>query len=153
MRRRHVTIVLMIAALSVVGLAPGTASSAPNTRQNFSITNDINAEGGPVVATGVIDAVGEDIVISEQEDQFVFPAGTLTVIHVPSRGHEHFNERTCTGSFHETGVYVITEGTGEYEGVTGGGRYRATGRFEDACGPEDPTGTFTISARGTIDLP
>ena len=152
MRLRHFLVVLTVAAVGVVGIQ-GTASSAPLTKQNFTLTADISEEGGgTVVASGAINATGEDVVISDTEDQFVFPDGTLTVIHAPVRGKEHFNDKKCTGSFRETGTYVISEGTGQYEGVTGSGNYRAVGRFEDGCeGP--PTGTFTITARGSINLP
>ena len=152
MRLRHVLVALTVAAVGVVGMQ-GTASSAPVTKQNFTLTADITEEGGgPVVASGAINATGEDVVISDTEDQFVFPDGTLTVIHAPVRGKEHFNDKKCTGSFRETGTYVISEGTGLYEGVTGSGRYRAVGRFQDGC-QEVPTGTFTITARGSINLP
>ena len=82
----------------------------------------------------------------------MFPDGTLTVIHAPVRGKEHFNDKKCTGSFRETGSYIISEGTGQYEGVTGSGNYRAVGRFADGC-VGIPTGTFTITARGSINLP
>jgi hypothetical protein len=78
--------------------------------------------------------------------------GTLTIIHAPVRSKEHFNDKKCTGNFRETGTYVISEGTDQYEGVTGSGTYRAVGRFRDGC-EEVPTGTFTITARGSINLP
>ena len=152
MKLRPVLASLAIAAVGVVGVQ-GTASSAPPTRQNFTLTSDISEEGGgTVVASGAINATGEDVVISDTEDLFVFPDGTLTVFHAPERTHEHFNEKRCTATFRETGTYVIAEGTGDYEGVTGSGTYRVVGQIEDACG-ETPTGTVTITARGTINLP
>ena len=151
MKLRPVLAPLAVAAVSVVGVQ-GTASSAPPTRQNFTLTSDISEEGGTVVASGAINATGEDVVISDTEDLFVFPDGTLTVFHAPERTHEHFNEKKCTATFRETGTYVIAEGTDDYEGVTGSGTYRVVGQLEDACG-ETPTGTFTITARGTINVP
>ena len=152
MRLRHLLVALTVAFAAVVGTA-GTASSAPLTKQGFTLTSDITEEGGgTVVASGAINATGEDIVISDTEDHFVFPDGTLTIIHASVRGRERFNEKKCTGGFRETGTYVISEGTGDYEGVTGSGKYRAVGRFQGGCaGP--PTGTFTITARGSINLP
>jgi hypothetical protein len=127
---------------------------SPVTRQDFSLTSDIIEEGGgTVVASGAINATGEDVVISDTEDHFIFPDGTLTVFHAPVRSKEHFNEKKCTGSFRETGRYVISAGTGQYEGVTGSGEYRAVGRFENACEGQTPTGTFTITARGSINFP
>lgn len=152
MRLRHVIVSLAVAAVGVISIQ-SSASSAPLTKQNFTLTADISEEGGgAVVASGAINATGEDIVISDTEDQFVFPDGTLTVIHAPVRGKEHFNDKKCTGSFRETGTYVISEGTGQYEGVTGRGTYRVAGRVQGGC-EGIPTGTFTITARGSINLP
>src|SRR5215212_3331338 len=133
MRLRHVLVSLAVAVVGVAALQ-GPASSAPLTKQAFTVTADITEEGGgPVIASGAINATGEDVVISDTEDQFIFPDGTLTVIHAPVRVKERFNERKCTGSFRERGIFVISEGTGQYEGLTGSGKYRAAGRFHDAC--------------------
>jgi len=151
MRLRHVIASLAVATLGIVSVQ-GSASSAPVTKQNFTLTADISDEGGgTVVASGAINATGEDVVISDTEDQFVFPNGTLTVIHAPVRSKDHTNDKKCTGSFRETGTYVISEGTAQYEGVTGSGTYRVAGRFQGGC-EGTPTGTFTITARGSINL-
>jgi len=153
MKLRLVLVPLIVATVAVLGI-PGTASSAPLTKQNFTLTsNNIEGPGGgTVVASGAINATGEDVVISDTQDLFVFPDGTLTVIHAPVHGKEHFNDKNCSGSFRETGDYVISEGTGQYEGVTGSGTYRVVARFQSDCeGP--PTGTFTITAQGSINLP
>src|SRR6185295_6411323 len=96
---------------------------------NFTLTSDdINTPGGTVVATGAINATGQDVVISDTEDQFVFPDGTLTIIHAPVRTHDHFNEKKCSGT------------------------YRVVGTVEGGCNGPD-TGTLTITARGSINLP
>ena len=127
---------------------------SPVTRQDFSLTSDnLDEGGGTVVASGAINATGDDVVISDTEDHFVFPDGTLTVFHAPERTKEHFNEEECTGSFSEIGRYVISSGTGQYEGVTGSGEYRVDVRFENGCEGQTPTGTVTINARGSINFP
>jgi hypothetical protein len=142
----------MLASVTVFGV-DSSASAAPLVKQNFTLTSDNPEEpGGTVVASGAINAVGEDVVISDTEDQFVFPDGTLTIIHAPVRSKEHFNDKNCKFSFKESGTYVISEGTGQYEGVTGSGTYRVAGRFQSDCVSE-PTGSFTITARGSINLP
>jgi hypothetical protein len=152
MRLLRVLIPLMLVVVGLVGLQ-GTASAAPLVKQNFTLTSTNPDEpGGTVIASGAINAVGEDVVISDTEDQFVFPDGTLTIIHAPVRSKEHVNDKTCTFSFKETGTYIISEGTGQYEGVTGSGTYRVAGRFESDC-VSAPTGSFTITARGSINLP
>lgn len=152
MKLRRVLVAMAVATVGVVG-TEGATSAAPITRQNFTLTSDISEEGGgTVVASGAINATGDDVVVSDTEDQFVFPNGTLTVIHAPVRSNEHFSDKTCKGSFRETGRYVINEGTGQYEGVTGSGTYRVVGRIQDGCS-DPPEGSFTITARGSINLP
>jgi hypothetical protein len=152
MRLRHFLVPLVVAAVGVVGIQ-GAVSAAPVTKQNFSLTSDdINQEGGTVVASGAINATGEDVVISDTEDQFVFPDGTLTIIHARVRSKDHFNDKKCTGKFHEAGTYVISAGTDQYEGVTGSGSYRVVGSIQNGC-QDTPTGSFTIRARGSINLP
>jgi hypothetical protein len=153
MKLRRVLVPLVVAAVSVVGIQD-TASSVPLTKQNFTLTSEnIEVPGGTVVASGAINATGEDVVISDTEDQFIFPDGTLTVIHAPVRRKEHFNDKNCTATFRETGDYIISAGTGQYEGVTGSGTYRVVGRIDAEACDDPPTGTFTITARGSINLP
>ena len=92
---------MAVAVVGVVGVQVAPASAAPVTRQSFTLTSDINEPGGTVVASGAINATGDDIVISDTEDQFVFPEGTLTVVHAPVRTHERFDERRCTVTIRE----------------------------------------------------
>jgi hypothetical protein len=150
MNLRRVLAGVAVATMGVVGAQATTSAAAP-PRQNFTITFDITEDVGTVVASGAINATGQDIA-GDTVDQFVFPDGTLTVAHAPVHYNEHFNAKKCTLTFHETGNYVISSGTGAYEGVSGSGRYRAVGNFEDACG-DSPTGSYTVTARGTVNLP
>ena len=127
---------------------------SPLIEQDFSLTSDITQQsGGTVVASGAINATGEDVVISDTEDHFVFPDGTLTVFHAAVRSKDHFDEEECTGSFFEKGRYVISSGTGQYEGFNGSGEYRVFASFENGCEGQTPTGTVTITAEGSINLP
>jgi len=126
---------------------------SPVTRQDFTLTSDISEEGGSVVASGAINATGDDVVISDTEDHFIFPDGTLTVFHAPVRTKQHFDQEECTGSFREQGRYVISSGTGQYEGFSGSGEYEASGSFENGCEGQTPTGTVTVTAEGSINLP
>ena len=114
MKLRLVLVPLIAAIVGVVGIQ-GTASSTPLTKQNFTLTSDnIEIPGGTVVASGAINATGEDVAISDTEDQFVLPDGTLTIVHARVRGKEDFNPNTCTGTIREAGDYVISQGTGHY---------------------------------------
>ena len=68
------------------------------------------------------------------------------------RSKDHFNDKKCTGSFRETGTYIITAGTDAYEGVTGSGDYRAVGNIANGC-VGTPTGSVIITASGSLNLP
>jgi len=167
MRVRHLLVPLVVSAVGVVAVQAAASAhdghnnrhhgnrhdSAPLIKQDFTLTNDVNGNGGPVVASGAINASGQDVVVSDTQDTFTFPDGSLTVFHAPVRSKDHFNEQKCTDTLRETGRYVIASGTGQYEGYSGSGEYLATGRIENACENQTPTGTINVTARGSINIP
>jgi hypothetical protein len=152
MRLRHVLISASVVA-AAVATAGGTVSAAPTKvgTETFTSVQDINTPGGPVTASGVINATGTDIVISDTQDTFDFGAhGSITVFHSPVRSVNHFSEKKCSGRFTEHGTYVFGNGTGEWANFNGSGKYTASGTITDACtGPG--TGTLTIVAFGPIN--
>jgi hypothetical protein len=152
MRLRHVLISASVVAAGMAAVG-GQASAAPTKvgTESFTQTSDIASEGGgPVTASGVINDTGTDIVISDTEDLFDFGAnGTITVFHAPLHSVDHFSEKKCTFSFTEKGTYVLGNGTGEWAGYTGSGRYTVRGSATNACS-DTPTGTVTINASGPI---
>jgi hypothetical protein len=127
--------------------------SSPLTEQNFTITSDFSRSGGTVAASGAINATGQDVVVSETQDNFIFPGGTLTVFHAAVRSKDFSNEKNCTGGFRESGRYVVSSATGQYAGINGSGEYQASGTFVNGCEGQTPTGTITITAQGSINLP
>jgi hypothetical protein len=153
MRLRHFLIPAFATATALT-IGAGAVSAAP-TRvgvERFTLTADIDSEGGVVTASGVINAVGTDIVVSDTQDTFDFgDAGQVTVFHSPVRNHDHFNKNTCAVSFSETGTYVFGNGTGEWAGYSGSGTYTLNAKIDDVC-IDPPVGTFTISAKGPITL-
>ena len=152
MRLRHILIPLVVAATGVVGLE-AAASAAPTKvgTETFNFTADINAQGGPVTASGVINDTGTDIVVSDTEDTFDFGAnGQITVFHSPRHSRDHFNEKKCSFSFTEKGTYVFGNGTGEWANYNGSGKYVARGHAVNACNGT-PVGTITITATGPIN--
>ena len=68
------------------------------------------------------------------------------------RSKDHFNDKKCTGKFRETGTYIISAGTDAYAGITGSGDYTAVGSIANGC-VGTPTGSVTITASGSINLP
>jgi hypothetical protein len=152
MRLRYMFIPLAVAATGLV--LPGIASASPTKvgTESFVSTADINAEGGPVTAKGVINDTGQDIVVSDTQDTFDFGAnGQITVFHSPVREREHSSTKKCSFSFTEKGTYVFGNGTGEWANYNGSGKYTAQGHAVNACNGT-PVGTVTITAKGPINL-
>jgi hypothetical protein len=139
-----------LVAVSGLGIA-GTAAAAPTKAgtETFVITADFATGGGPVTASGVINATGTDTPVTPTEDLFDFgAAGTIEVFHSPIASQAKFSERTCTFRLNETGRYTFGNGTGDFAGYSGSGSYHAAGTATDAC--NGPTGSFTITAKGPI---
>jgi hypothetical protein len=152
MRLRYLFIPLTMAAAGLV--LPGIASAAPSKvgNESFISTQNINIPGGPVTASGVINDHGRDIVVSNDEDTFVFgKRGQITVFHSAVSDRQHLNPKTCVFTFTEKGNYVFGNGTGEWANYNGSGKYTVTGTAIDACtGPG--IGSITIAASGGINL-
>ena len=156
MRRHNFKTTVLVSIASALGLVTLASSvSAAPTRvgiQQFALTSSITEEGGTVVASGFFNETGQDIVVSDTEDTFVFPSGQITVNHSALRSHDKFDEKKCTFSFTEQGVYVFGGGTGAWEGYNGSGKYTVEASGTNACtGP--PVGTVTITAKGPINPP
>ncbi len=148
MKLRHLIILVAVAASGLLVLqAP--ASAAPKPTESFFSSQDINVQGGPVFATGLINATGNDVVLSPTEDRFDFSNGSITVFHSPRHSNNKFSTKKCTFSFTERGTYVFGNGTNAWAGFSGSGTYVVSGSAVDACsGPG--VGTVTISAKGPI---
>jgi hypothetical protein len=150
---RYGLIPLGLAAALIVALPTG-ALAAPSKvgTESFTFTQGLNGNPlGALVASGVINDTGQDIVISPTEDLFQFPTGAVTVFHSPLHDTQHFNKNACTSGFTEKGTYVFGNGTREWANYSGSGSYKVTGSATDACGPS-PIGTVTISATGPITV-
>jgi len=153
MRLRHVLLSGAIVA-TTGAIALGGSVSAGRTAvgiESFSSVQDISGNGGgPVTASGVINAHGTDTVVSATEDTFDFGAqGKITVFHSPLSNVQHVNQKQCTFSFTERGVYVFGNGTGAWANYSGSGKYTVQGSATNSCG-DSPVGTVTINASGPI---
>jgi hypothetical protein len=152
MRLRYLFIPLAVVGAGLTAM-PGLASAAPTKVgiESFISTQNINATGGPVTASGVINGHGRDIVVSATEDTFVFGnKGQITVFHSAVKSTQHVNPKQCTFSFTEKGNYVFGNGTGEWANYNGSGKYTVNGSAIDACtGPG--IGSVTITATGGIN--
>ena len=134
-------------------MGTGVAGASSTPTEYFTSTQTSAAGPQTIVAAGPISATGTDTVLGTHRDNFVFPAGTLTVRHEPLTDKQTFDSRTCVSVFTETGTYVITRGTGAYTHVTGSGRYKVTGFFQ-GCDPSQPptSSSVVIEAHGPLTL-
>ena len=153
MGMRKLIISAVVAVAGFVMLA-GPASAAPKPKEAFVSVQDINGSGGgPVDASGLINDQGQDVVVTDTEDTFVFPDGQITVFHSPRHTHQGFKQKNgvCTFSFTERGSYVFGNGTGVWAGYNGSGNYVVKGSGTGLCDSQESFGSVTISASGPIE--
>jgi hypothetical protein len=157
-RPRRSFITLMIIVLGLFAAVPSaTANAEDHDRQHFLLVSSDPAENATliVVATGPIHAKGTDTVVSETEDTFTFPDGTLSVTHTVNEDsvEDTVDAVTCYFTHTERGTYTVTGGTGAYADAHGDGHYsvRASGV---GCDENAPLEFFSlkIKAAGPLDF-
>ena len=159
-------------ALTIVGAllltSVSATASATTSRQHFTVVGigeEDQLEHPRVVAAGVLNGVGTDVVLGDEEDpetgtltlrdQFVFPEGSLFVT-ATGPIHYSFDARTCVRINTFSGKYQITGGTGAYEGATGHGTYFGRMIFVErgpaGCLDEGGHGSIVIRYVGDLAL-
>src|ERR1700749_1109074 len=93
---------------AALGLGGHHARAAQHQRFIGLGTNPANNATQTVLGFGAIHARGKDKVLSATKDRFVFPKGSLTVVHKPTRHHQTTDRKTCYFTDHEVGTYQIT---------------------------------------------
>ncbi|HEY5012154.1 MAG TPA: hypothetical protein VIK61_05540 [Acidimicrobiia bacterium] len=146
-------VLVSLASILAVG-AIGTGVAGASTQTEYFTATQTSVDGPQtVVAAGPISATGTDVQTGLHRDQFVFPAGVLTIRHEPVTRTQSYDSRTCLSRFTETGTYVIAKGTGAYVHVTGSGRYKLVGMFQGCDQSQPPTAvSFVIQAHGPLAL-
>ncbi|HET6876338.1 MAG TPA: hypothetical protein VFH38_02300 [Jatrophihabitans sp.] len=142
-----------IAAAGVGGIAFATASSgATATTEHFTILSTKPSGNGWVASRGPINGVARDTVLSQHTDRFTYAAGNLIVRHRRvGKPTQHFNKRSCLGTYHEAGVYTIVRGTGAYKGATGSGHYEVDAKVIGCSASKPPLVTEQdIEASGPL---
>lgn len=140
MRKSLLAAFLMTIAIAVAGVAgivfASASSGAAAARQHFTILANNPNGNGWVASRGPIHALGKDIVLTAHKDRFKYPNGSLIIVHRRSgKPTQHFDKKSCLGTFHEEGTYKIARATGAYRGTTGSGKYEASGKII-ACNPK-----------------
>jgi len=155
MRIRRSIAVLGAVTLSILGLAASASAASGSRNQHFVALQTSTAQNATaiVIASGPVHARGTDIQVTPNRDKFVFPKGTLTVLHKAGHSTDAFDPATCYGTHTETGTYQITGGTDAYKGAHGHGTYAVKVSFV-GCSQTKPPDVFSleIDAFGPLAL-
>lgn len=157
--RTRLTLAATVAALigafmlphAALGLGGHHGRTAQHQRFIGLGTNPANNATKTVLGFGAIHARGKDKVLSSTKDRFVFPKGSVVVVHKPTRHHATHDRVTCYFTDHEVGTFRITGGTRAYAGASGSGSYTANVTAV-GCSSTRPPSVFMIRihASGSI---
>ncbi|MDQ4070171.1 MAG: hypothetical protein M3203_11975 [Actinomycetota bacterium] len=154
MKRRK----LLLGALMLVTVL-ATAGPAHGQTPNQSFTLIIHGEPhiGPAIATGRFVGIGTIEEPVEDVGLLTFASGTLTFLGLFDEESTEFDDQTCVGVFTTSGRYVVTEGTGIFEGATGGGYLSGraifvTERTPEGCSEKEIFAIAVFYLTGTLYL-
>jgi hypothetical protein len=152
---RHSIAVIGAVAVSMLGLAASSSADTGSRNEHFVALQTSTAQNATsiLIATGPVHARGTDVQISNTKDKFVFPKGTLIILHKTGHSKDAFDKVTCYGTHTETGTYKVTGGTGAYKGARGHGTYSVKASFV-GCSQTNPPDVFLleINAFGPLAL-
>lgn len=152
---KKLALAAVLGGLVLTGPGPANAQTSPN--QTFTVVK-VGANPGSVVGTGVINGAGVEnnnrLQVprgSEFQAVFSFAGGDLFQTATPVSARSQFDPATCVTRTAIFNTFVITGGTRDLAGVSGGGEGTASlttvaGRDADGncLGPESPP-VFLIS--------
>ena len=122
----------MGALLLVAGLTGGagftrSTGGKAHTNETAKVVLTV-ANSGPITFQGLVNDSGTDV-IGSPTDQITLSQGTLTAKQASTDGGGTFTPKpaTCSGPVADAGTFSITQGTGAYATLTGGGTYKTAG--------------------------
>jgi hypothetical protein len=117
------SVLALIAASS--GNASATSGGAARTgTEHVQVMTTSPTAPAAAIASGLFTGAGRAELGSAPVGKFVFPGGTISVVHKPGRTSQHVSVSTCLNSITQTGTYRIRGGTGKYAHISGHGTYR-----------------------------
>jgi hypothetical protein len=138
---------------------PASSHRAVTGTEHFQIVSaSISGKRSPVVVYGVFNARGVDVTTGNTTDRFKFPGGSFRVTHKNTSSHQHFNTRTCAGTFRQLGTYKLSHGRGNYAGISGHGHFALRGLIvarhtAHGCSHRPIAVQVIIQAHGPVTLP
>ena len=150
--------VWLLAVLILLTVALATPAQAQvQSDQRFTMITRGEGATGVAVGRGPITGVGTFRETEEDVGVFSFPAGTLTIRGFFTEESTDFDPRSCIGTFLTSGTWVVEDGTGAYEGASGGGSLEGrvkfgTERTAEGCGETETFAIAVFQLRGGVAL-
>jgi hypothetical protein len=138
---------------------PASSYRAITGTEHFQIVSaSISGKRSPVVVYGVFNARGVDVTTGNTTDRFKFRGGSFRVTHKNTSSHQHFNTRTCAGTFRQRGTYKLSHGRGNYAGISGHGHFALRGLIvarhtAHGCSHKPIAVQVIVRAHGPVTLP
>lgn len=157
---RRIILTAVVAALAVTAF-PGAALAQTGNQRFVSVTAGHPGGARTVVAAGVINGVGTEVIESNPPGivtlRWIFPDGTLFVTGSYTFD-VHVDPRTCLRTVALAGTWEITGGTGRFEGATGSGTFSGSNRIlgtraaDGSCGPPPVVVAQVFGFNGVVTL-
>lgn len=149
-------------ATAATASTTGTSATARATTSPHHVTIAIggNTQHPTVIVNGALHGSGKDDPNHSDFDVLHLNGGTLRVTH-PNKDATYVptvDRQTCYASFQEHGMFTLGHGTGKYAGITGSGKYHASGytiakrKKSGKCDfhAEPKVEIFTVHGSGTV---
>ena len=119
---------LAVGALGLLTASPVTAATPKSATEYFALAS--TGTTSTVVAHGLFTGGGKDDNSHDNYDVLYLGGGTLRINHpdAQSKYSQSLNPKSCFLTFRITGKYTLSNGTGEFAGVTGHGNYVVSGQ-------------------------
>jgi hypothetical protein len=127
-----VTGAITLSGLTAASAAPARPAAATAARTATATVHfqEMTTANSPrhstVIATGGFTAGGTDTVTGNLTDTFNFPGGTFKITHSKGHGSQSFDPHSCLFQLRQRGTYTLSNGTGQFAGISGHGRYLVT---------------------------
>jgi|SRR5215470_9912762 len=130
-------------AISVATALPAAAAtSGSETFSGTIVTSGVSGTRTVIttvlIASGVFSGVGRIVEIPGQgnQDDLVFPEGTMRIVTTPTGGSFSINPTSCVATVTTTSTSQITGGTGQFTNASGSFTGTDTGRGVAARNPD-----------------
>jgi hypothetical protein len=123
----------------------------PSTGYEFVMITSADGIHFQVTLSGTFSDYGTGVKVSDTQDIWTFPNGTLSVSYSQTLGNPTHNGHEGIESETFSGLYHITQGTGELEGWTSTGSFTANELIRFQRGSAKPMVlSYTLNGQGAV---